>query len=72
VSNHKKGKRDKPTNKSPLPDLTPITEALHDAYSLVWTAIHFIALIPAAWRCRKPSQPSASCDKFCDKVAAKV
>ena len=39
VSSHKKGKRDKPTNKSPLPDLSPITDALHDAYCLVWRPI---------------------------------
>lgn len=32
------GKRAKPTNKSPLPDLSPITEAFHDAYCAVWTA----------------------------------
>jgi hypothetical protein len=38
VSSHKKGKRDKPTNKSPLPDLSPINEALHDAYCHVWTS----------------------------------
>jgi len=38
VSSHKKGKQDNPTNKSPLPDLSPITDALHDAYCLVWTA----------------------------------
>jgi hypothetical protein len=42
MSSLKKGRKSKrakqTSSKSSLPDLTPITEALHDAYCLVWTA----------------------------------